>query len=306
MNFLNKLMNNGNIMHSKNILHKNPLQWLRLSVMRKIKSTSIHMKKATLLCLLLGLAILTSCNSNKTAIEILNRTIESIDTIESIYFKQDMIRSNPRQFDDTLFRYREMYFKRLIEDSIVGVKGHWYMYANNTENIAYEYIYDGKRLLRMNNKDSVVLINDLERYPEFKEKFFWAHNTLYGMQFEFKYALENQEFYKIERENDTLINGIDCYQLLITLEDKTTMPGFFTSIEESEGTVFRNLYFITKATDYPIRMISESFSKEYPEQVYFMVQNYYDIEFNLEINEKKQFNTSMEELEGFDIKNLKP
>ncbi|MCB0824469.1 MAG: hypothetical protein KDC09_17360, partial [Bacteroidales bacterium] len=70
-----------------------------------------------------------------------------------------------------------MYFKRLPSDSIVGVQGHWYMYVNDRENVVFEDIYDGNRLIRKNNQDSIVSIYDLDKYSEFKRKHFWSHNT---------------------------------------------------------------------------------------------------------------------------------
>ncbi|PLW93207.1 MAG: hypothetical protein C0592_06855, partial [Marinilabiliales bacterium] len=66
---------------------------------------------------------LVSWKKDKTAIEILQNTINAIDSVETIYYKQDMRRTNPQNLNDTIFRYREMYFKRLITDSIVGVQG---------------------------------------------------------------------------------------------------------------------------------------------------------------------------------------
>ena len=89
--------------------------------------------------------ILTSCNTKESASDIIQKTINTIDTIRTIYYKQDMVRTNPQFINDTLFRFREMYFKRLLSDSIVGVKGHWYMYVNDRENVVYEDIYDGNK-----------------------------------------------------------------------------------------------------------------------------------------------------------------
>ncbi|MCK5678239.1 MAG: hypothetical protein KAH72_07160, partial [Flavobacteriaceae bacterium] len=89
------------------------------------------MKRNGIVCFLTILIVLTSCDLKQSASDILQKTINSIDTIETIYFKQNMVRTNPRNINDTIFRYREMYFKRLISDSIVGVKGHWYMYIND-------------------------------------------------------------------------------------------------------------------------------------------------------------------------------
>ena len=264
------------------------------------------MNKIGSITLLITLLVLGSCKKDKTAIEVLSRTIKSIDTIEAIYYKQDMTRTNPRQVDDTIFRYREMYFKRLITDSIVGVKGHWYMYVNDKENVIYEDIYDGNRLIRKNNKDSIARIYDLVKFPEFRTKHFWSHNTPYGMQYEFKYILDNADSYSIERLNDTTIDDKDCYQIIVRLENKMTMPGFATELEDNEGSISITLYFIDKNTYYPIRIKGENYSIDNPEQKVFIDQRYYDIEFNLTIDEDVQFNTLNESITGFEKREIKP
>ncbi len=252
------------------------------------------------------LLISTSCNKKETASEILQKTINTIDTIETIYYKQDMARTNPRNINDTIFRYREMYFKRLITDSIVGVKGHWYMYVNDKENVTFEDIYDGNRLIRKNNRDSAAMMYDLVKYPEFKKKHFWGHNTLYGMQYEFMFILDNTDSYTLERLNDTTIGIKDCYQIRVQLENKMTMPGFAIELEKNEGSISKNYYFIDKETNYPIRMVGESYSTDNPEQKIFIDQMYYDIKFNLIIDENVQFNTSNESIKGFENKEMKP
>jgi len=256
--------------------------------------------------LFIVLIVSISCNKKETASEILQKIINTIDTIETIYYKQDMARTNPRNFNDTILRYREMYFKRLITDSIVGVKGHWYMYINDRENIIYEDIYDGDRLVRKNNRDSVVRVYDLVKYPNFKKKHFWSHNTLYGMQYELKYILDNTDSYSIERLNDTIIDSKDCYQIKVTLENKITMPGFATELENNVGSISKNLYFIDKEKHYPIRIKGENYSKDNLEQKVFIDQRYYDIEFNITIDEHVRFNTSNESITGFEIEEIKP
>jgi len=263
-------------------------------------------KKISILYFLTVLIVLTSCNEKETALEILQKTMNTIDTIETIYYKQDMSRSNPRNINDSIFRYREMYFKRLITDSIVGVKGHWYMYVNDKENVIYEDIYDGNRLIRKNNQDSVARIYDLIKYPEFKRKHFWSHNTLYGMQYEFQYILDNTDSYSMEILNDIIIDSKDCYQIKVTLENKITMPGFATELENNVGSISKTLYFIGKETHYPIRIKGENYSKDNPEQKVFIDQRYYDIEFNLTIDEHVRFNTSNESITGFEIEEIKP
>lgn len=264
------------------------------------------MNKAGSIYLLLLLVGLCSCAKNETALEILDKTINSIDTIETIYYKQDMSRTNPRMLNDTIFRYREMYFKRLIQDSIVGLKGHWYFYGNDKNEVNYEDIYDGNRLIRKNNLDSLVRLYDLVKFPTFKEKHFWSHNTLYGMQYEFRYILNNLDSYSVERLNDTTYMNKSCFQIVIRLENKMTMPGFATRLEDSEGSISKTLYFIDKQTYYPIRMKGENYSIENPEEKIFINQKYYDIKFNLKIDEDVQFNTSDESITGFELKEIEP
>lgn len=250
--------------------------------------------------------LVISCHEKKTAAEILAYTVNSIDTIETVYFKQDMSRTNPGDMNDTINRYREMYFKRLISDSIVGVKGHWYMYLSDKENIIFEDVYDGTKLLRKNNRDSVVRIYDLAKYPGFKKKRFWGHNTLYGMQYEFKFMLNNTDSFIIERLNDTVIDNRGCYQIKVQLENKMTMPGFGIKLENNEGSISNTFYYIDKKIFYPIRMKGESYSIHSPAKKMFIDQRYYDIEFNREIDENVQFNTSDESIIRYNKREIKP
>lgn len=244
--------------------------------------------------------------SHQTVTEIIEKTINTIDTIETIYYKQDMLRSNPKNIIDTISRYREMYFKRLISDSIVGVKGHWYMYINDKEHVIYEDIYDGNRLIRKNNRDSAARIYDLDKFPEFKQKHFWSHNTLYGMQYEFRYFLNNTDSYSMERLKDSIIDNKDCYHILVRLENKTSMPGFAIDLKSNEGSISETTYFIDKQTYYPIRIKGESYSTDNPDQKVFIDQRYYDIELNIPMDDYLLFNTSKASLEGFEIEEMKP
>ena len=217
-----------------------------------------------------------------------------------------MSRSNPQSSNDTISRYREMYFKRLITDSIVGVKGHWYLYVNDKKNVVYEDIYDGNKLIRKNNRDSVARIYDLIKYPEFRKKHFWSHNTLYGMQYEFKYIMNNRDLYSIERLKDTIIDNKDCFQILVRLENKMTMPGFATKLENDKGSVSLNLFWIDQETYYPIRIKGENYSMANPEQKSFIDQRYFDIQFNPHIDEADHFDTSNKSIIGFEQKEVKP
>ncbi len=260
------------------------------------------MKKNLLpvLRLIIIMFVISSCNDEESALKILQRTINTIDTVETIYYKQDMVRSNPQDIYDTIFRFREMYFKRLITDSIVGVKGHWYMYRDDKENIIYEDIYDGNKLIRKNNRDSVVRIYDLVKYPGFRTKHFWSHNTLYGMQYEFKQVSKNLDSYSIDRLNDTTINGRKCYTIVIGLDNKVTMPGFALKLVENKGSISKTIYYIQKDNYYPIKIIGENYSFDNPNEKVFLEQRYYDIEFNLKLNKNKLFNTSDESISEFE------
>ncbi len=242
----------------------------------------------------------------KTAQDILQRAIITIDTIETIYFKQEMVLTNPRNLNDTIHNFREMYFKRLRSDSIVGVNGHWYMCLNDTINVVFEDIYDGNRLIRINNRDSSALIFDLEKHPDFRKKHFWSHNTLYGMQYEFKFILSNLDSYSLTKLNDTLVDNVPCFQIQVGLENKMSMPGFASKLKESNGMVSNTTYYINKETYYPIKMIGEGYSVEKPDQKMFIDQRYYNIKFNVEIIEDIQFNTSDESIVGFKIREMKP
>ncbi|MEL4456509.1 hypothetical protein [Lutimonas vermicola] len=264
------------------------------------------MKIFGIICFLTSLIIITSCNEKETASEILQKTVNSIDTIETVYFKQDMSRTNPQNLNDVILRYREMYFKRLTTDSIVGVKGHWYMYSDDKKNVIFEDIYNGNRLIRKNNQDSAAMIYDLVKYPDFKKKHFWGHNTLYGMQHEFKFILNNTDSFIINRLNDTIINNKDCYQIKVQLENKMTMPGFKIKLENNEGSISNTLYYIDKEIFYPIGMKGESYSIDNPEKKMFIDQRYYDIKFNLIIDDNVQFKTSNESIAGYEKREMKP
>jgi hypothetical protein len=251
------------------------------------------------------LGFLTSCETRESGEGILKKVIVNIDTIETIFYKQDMSRSNPRNPEDTIHRYREMYFERLLNDSVVGVKGHWYMYVNDKENVIYEDIYDGYRLIRKNNRDKVALVYDLIKYPEIKENHFWSHNTPFATQFELKYILSNPNFYSIERFQDTIIRGTNCFQVQISLRDKSTMPGFAAQLMDNKGNVSKTTYFIDQENYFPLGMYGESYHIDDPYQIYFINQVYFDIQLNKPIPEK-YFDTSKNSFSDYSIKEIIP
>ncbi len=264
------------------------------------------MKKYGLIWSLILLAGSISCKKTETSDEILQKTIAAIDTVKTVYYKQDMNRTNPGNINETIFRYREMYFQRLIDDSIVGVKGHWYFYNEDKSRVLYEDIYDGDKLIRKNNRDSLARVFDLIKYPTFKEKHFWSHNTPFTMQYMFKYVLNNKEFYQTIRRNDTVIRDTDCFQICIRLENKQTMPGFAIELTDSEGSISTSLLFISKKNYYPIRVVTENYSKENTAQKVFVDQSYYDLKFNIAMDESILFNTSDDVISGFETTEIIP
>jgi hypothetical protein len=265
------------------------------------------MKTIGILALLLTFCISSSCKKEKSAGDIIETTIQTMDTIETIFFRQLMSRTNPGMVNDTIFRVREMYFKRLIGDSIVGVKGHWYFLNQDGSKVDFEDIYDGNRLIRKNNVDSLIRLYDLVKHSKFKEAHFWSHNTLYAMQFTLRYMLTNYESYSITRLKDTIMMGQSCFQIEISLENQSSLlPGFAYQLEESVGDMSKTIFFIDKNSYYPIRMYEESYSVQDPDQKYFIDQIYYDIEFNLHIDEAIQFDTSTKEYEGYSIAEMEP
>ena len=99
---------------------------------------------------------------------------------------------------------------------------------------------------------------------------------------------------------------MNCFQIKVSLEDKISMPGFATKLEDKKGNVSKTIYWIDKDTYYPIKMKGESFSIDNPEQKFFIDQKYYDIKFNVDIDEEEQFNTSDESIVGLKIREMKP
>lgn len=61
-----------------------------------LKIIEINNKNEFFSCLCVILFFLCSCNRNESAIDIITKTINTIDTIETIYYKQDMTRTNPQ------------------------------------------------------------------------------------------------------------------------------------------------------------------------------------------------------------------
>lgn len=264
------------------------------------------MKKPLLLVLLAVVLLFNLCTIDNSAERIILKVTQNIDTINNVYYKQNMVRTNPNNINQKISRYREMFFERLIPDSIVGVKGRWYFYDSSGTKVLYEDIYDGKVLIRKNNVDSLIKKYDLVKYPKFKEKHFWSHNTPFSLRYMLLSALKDKRHFKISKLQDTVLNNVDCFTVKIVLTDKTTMPGFQTYLEDSRGSVSITMLYIDKRNYYPLRVFNEFYSLDDPDTRIFIDQTYFDIEFNSSIIDSSLFNTSDKILTEFIIDHKKP
>ncbi|MCK4661826.1 MAG: hypothetical protein KAT68_03090 [Bacteroidales bacterium] len=244
----------------------------------------------------------TSCNQNIDPINVVQKTISSIDTINTIYYQQTLIRGNTENTNNVIPKERAFYYERLKSDSIIGAKAHIYFYDSNY--VFHEDIYDGDRLIRKHNVDSSAVIFDLIKYPDLRKKPFWGKTTPYTMQYMLKYALENIEYYILKLENDTIINGVNCYYLRTILEKKALMPGF-NKITVDTNRVETMVLFIDKLNYYPQKMRLETYFFDSPDNIYFTDHHFYNIKFNPELNDSL-FITSDEVVKGFKINEIKP
>jgi hypothetical protein len=83
-----------------------------MQIMKRQKDWSGIFYASALLFPLLFL-VFSSCSRSESAEEIVQNVIDKIDKLETISYKQDMWRSDPANVEDSIFRYREMIFKRL-------------------------------------------------------------------------------------------------------------------------------------------------------------------------------------------------
>jgi outer membrane lipoprotein-sorting protein len=253
-------------------------------------------------CFLSLLLLFISCNQARDPIKIIQNTISSIDTINTIYYQQTQLRGATENIEDVKQKERTFYYGRLKFDSIIGAKAHIYYYDSTY--IFLEDIYDGNKLIRKLNRDSSARVYDLLKYPDLKKKPFWGKTTPYVIQYLLKYAIENKERYIFELENDIIINGKNCYCLKTILEKKALMPGFFKYTTDTNR-VETMILFIDKLSYYPQRMRMEVYFIDNPGNVYFTDNTFYNIKFNPEFNDSL-FITSDEVITGFEINEIKP
>ncbi len=246
--------------------------------------------------------LLSSCNQNINPINVVQKTIRTIDTINTIYYQQILLRGNTENDNNVSPKERVFYYMRLKSDSIIGAMAHIYFYDSSY--VYHEDIYDGNRLIRKHNVNGSATIFDLIKYPDLKKKPFWGKTSPYTMQYMLNYALENKEHYIFELGNDTIINGTNCYCLKTILEKKALMPGFYKFTVDTNR-VETMVLFIDKLSFYPQTMRMEVYFLDNPDNVYYTDNHFYNIKFNIEINDSL-FITSDNVIEGFTINEIKP
>ena len=252
--------------------------------------------------IILFLIIIVSCTQQPDTKKLIKKTIESIDNINSINYKQTLLRGNSMDESSVLMRERKFYYSRLKTDSLIGAKAHIYFFDSSY--IFHEDIYDGDRLIRKHNIDSSAKVYDLIKYPALKNKPFWGKTTPYVIQYMLEYSLKNKEHYEFELGNDTLINEKECYHLKTILKKKALMPGFYEFTIDTNRVETVNL-FVDKLNFYPQSMRLEIYFLDNPESVYFSDHRFYDIQINPELNDSL-FVTSREVIKGFKINEIQP
>ena len=250
----------------------------------------------------LSLLLFVSCNQGKDPIKIIQSTINSIDTINTIYYQQTQIRGNVENVENVAHKERTFYYERLKPDSIIGAKAHIYFFDSTY--VFLEDIYDGNKLIRKHNRDSSARVYDLLKYPDLRKKPFWGKTTPYVIQYMLNYAIENKEFYSFELESDTIINERDCYYLKTVLKKKALMPGFH-KLESDSNRVETMVLFVDKLSYFPQKIRMEVYFIDNPKKVYFTDNTFYNTKFNLELNDSL-FNTSEKVIKGFRIEKIKP
>ena len=254
-------------------------------------------------CILSLLSLLfVSCNQEKDPIKIIQNTINSIDTINTIYYQQTQIRGNTENIENVAQKERTVCFLIVTSDSIIGAKAHIYFFDSTY--VFLEDIYDGNKLIRKHNIDSSARVYDLLKYPELRKKPFWGKTTPYVIQYMLNYAIENKEFYSFELGRDTIINERDCYYLKTVLRKKALMPGFY-KFEIDTNRVETMILYIDKLSNYPQKIRMEVYFIDNPDNIYFTDNTFNNIEFNLELNDSL-FNTAENVIKGFRINEIKP
>lgn len=248
------------------------------------------------------LLFLVSCNLEYDPAKIIQNTISSIDTINTIFYRQTQFRGNTENIENITQKERTFYYERIESDSIIGAKAHIYYFDSSY--IFLEDIYDGNKLIRKQNRDSSARVYDLIKFPELVKKPFWGKITPYVIQYMLNYALQNKDSYRFELGQDTVINERNCSCLKTILRKKALMPGFHM-FEIDTNRVETMILFIDKLNYYPQRIRMEVYFIDNPDNVYFTDNTFYDIKFNLELNDSL-FNTSEQVIKGYSISDIKP
>jgi len=240
--------------------------------------------KKILFIIVLNIFLFVLCKKERDPIAIIQKTIQTIDTIHSISYNQHLVKNNLQNIDSVIERDRACIYEKLPGDSIIGAKAHIYYYSGGVT--VFEDIYNGNFLIRKNHVENSAQFYDFNKNPEYKKNnSFWRKNTPYTIQALLDFTLKNENDYKIEILNDTIIDTIACYCIKTSLQDKNTSTTFNKYFTKKPGSLEESFFYINKVNYYPQKIRVEISEKNQSEKILFTDYRFYDIIFNSNIKD---------------------
>lgn len=172
---------------------------------------------------ILFLSLFYSCN--KTDMEILNKTITQLTSIEQIEYKvinEDYDKANNENRKDTA----TCYFDFSSKDTLIGTKYHF------TSSLG-EQVFDGNKEFTSLNEQEIILYNDKPTKRRVTSSIF-MHNSLFALR-KVLPEIINDSTITISRLQDTTISSKECYKFKILMPGKyIDMGGVLTEIQTDE------------------------------------------------------------------------
>lgn len=170
------------------------------------------MKKFTLkkiFILMLLSSFVWSCK--KTDEEILNKTITTINSFKTIEYdwKREIV-STKLPFNNREDSARA-YFDFSSKDTLIGAKYHF-------NGVYGERVFDGETEFKTNPKEKTVLFNKSPKRYDVTNSFSMSHSFFEIKKLLPKFILDSTIIYK--RENDTLVNNINCYKFKFSIPQR--------------------------------------------------------------------------------------
>jgi len=244
--------------------------------------------KKILFIIVLNIFLFVLCKKERDPIAIIQKTIQTIDKISSISYNLHLVKNNLQNIDTIIEKDMSCIYEKLPGDYISGAKSHIYYYSKGVT--VFEDIYDGNRLSRINYVENSNLFYDFIKNPELKKNnSFCKKNTPYTIQALLDFTLKNENDYKIEILNDTIIDNIACFCIKTSLQDKNTSTTFDKYFTKKPGSLEESFFYINKTNYYPQKIRVEISEKNQPEKILFADYRFYDIRFNINIDDASFF-----------------